>query len=87
MRSGFFCQNSRKNFSAFSSSNGIVVASQTSTKFALVFFFLLRAVWFLAADVVKLLRLLPLKKENISRPRDGLRDDDEEEEEEEEEPQ
>jgi hypothetical protein len=36
---------------------------------------------------VKLLRLLPLKKENISRPRDGLRDDDEEEEEEEEEPQ
>jgi hypothetical protein len=36
---------------------------------------------------VKLLRLLPLKKENISRPRDGLRDDDDEEEEEEEEPQ
>lgn len=36
---------------------------------------------------MKLLRLLPLKKENISRPRDGLRDDDDEEEEEEEEPQ
>ena len=39
---------------------------------------------------MKLLRLLPLKKENISRPRDGLRDEEEEEEggeEEEEEPQ
>ena len=56
IRSGFFCQNSRKNFSAFSSSKGMDVLSHTSTfRFALTLrvferILLFVVVFFSAAD-------------------------------------
>ena len=54
MSSGFLCQNFRKNFSAFSFSNGIEVVSHTSTKFDFV------TVLFLVAEDACLLRSLLL---------------------------